>query len=86
MIPMDQLTILQPSSAVKACADSAYKEHIEASLAYTINYAANCGQHEVLWQHKLSDDMKSLLEQNGYKVRQQTNSAHRDRLWVISWK
>ena len=86
MIPMDQLTTLQPAATVVAVSTEAEKKHVEASIAYNINYAANCGQKEVLWQHKLTTDMQEMLKAQGYKIRQQKNSAHGDRLWVISWE
>lgn len=68
LIPMSDLTTLISASAAKAVADTAVFEHEKQSVAALINNAANTGCHEAIWQHPMSDELKTLLESQGYKV------------------
>lgn len=86
MIPTSELTELQSASTVLDVSESAVDTHIEQSLAYTINSAANCGQTAVLWQHGLSDDYQEHLISLGYSIRPLINAANPNYPWIIQWK
>ena len=83
---MTDLTELQAATTVLDTAESAVGLHIEQSLAYTINSAANCGQTSVLWQHEMSEDYQEHLVSMGYTVRKLVNVARPGTLWLIQWK
>lgn len=68
LIPMSDLTTLISASAAKAVADSAVLEHEKQSAAALINNAANTGAHSAVWQHPMSDELRQILEGQGYKI------------------
>lgn len=68
LIPTDELSTLKSASDVKEVADAAVKIHEEQSVARLINLAANTGEHQAIWEHPLSPELKKVLEGQGYKV------------------
>ncbi len=68
LIPMSELTTLIPASEAKEVANSAQLEHEKQSVAALINNAANTGEHCAVWQHPMSDALRSILEDNGYRI------------------
>jgi len=68
LIPSDEMTTLKPASEVKTIADEAEEILEQQSVAYLINEAANTGSHMVVWSKSISDELKQVLEGQGYKV------------------
>ena len=85
LIPQDELTILKAASAVKTVADTAVFEQEQKDIAYAINTAANTGNTEVLVHRILSDQMKTILTQQGYTLSYNDLVANPDALVTISW-
>lgn len=86
LIPMDELTELKPASAVAAVSSEAVSILERQSVACAINQAANCGEHQIVWSHDLSDQLMQELKNNGYQLRQRTpvSAADRNPSWIIS--
>lgn len=67
-IPVEELTTLRPASELKEVANTAVEETEKASIAYALNSAANCGQHEKAVNGPISDKLMEELKQQGYEI------------------
>lgn len=83
LIPKEELIELKSAADVKAVADEAIDIQEEQSVAYTINTAANTGEHSVKWQHPLSDKLLQKLEDKGYTVKKVPQAANPNYAWII---
>lgn len=77
---------LYDAADVKLLSDNAEKFQQLKSVANAINQAANCGEHEVVWEHKMLDSVKAELEGKGYTVKDYINSANPRVASLISWR
>ena len=75
LIPIDEMTTLKSASEVKAVADEAISIHEQQSVAALINQAANSGQHSVIWNRPMTDELKKVLEGQGYKITKNNHAA-----------
>ena len=87
LITPDNISTLLAASAVKAVAESAPLDAEKMSVAKLINTSANTGQMKVLYNHKMSEDLITYLEGQGYTVKQipATLTANPEYQYVISW-
>lgn len=83
LIPQSEMTVLRPASQVREVANEAPRLHEIQSVAAAINSAANSGAHSILWSRELSEDVKELLESNGYTVIGNIHSADRSKSYII---
>lgn len=83
LIPEEELVELKSATEVKDVADAAPSILEEQSCAHLINTAANSGAHFVVYQHDMSEDLKSKLEEKGYKVYSNTKAADPQQQWII---
>lgn len=84
LIPINELNQLHSAAEVKAVAADAHELHIEQSVAYAINNAANTGEDNVQYDGYISPTLKSKLEEEGYvvtKLRSVTGPSSK-----ISWE
>lgn len=83
----DELPVLNSASDVKTVAEGAPLEAEKMAIAKLINSAANTGQFHVLYNHDISDDMLTVLETEGYTVKQRSKiiSATPEYQYIISW-
>lgn len=87
LIPTEDISTLKPASEVKAVADAAIRIQQEAAVARLINYAANTGEHTVVWQHPMDDALRDVLQGQGYKITRRPFSASTNDQtseWIIS--
>lgn len=75
LIPIDEITTLKSASEVKAVADEALKIHEEQTVAALINQAANSGQHSVIWNRPMSEELEKTLKAQGYKILKNMHAA-----------
>lgn len=80
---MSELTTLKSAAEVKAVADEAIRIQERQSVAHAINEAANSGEHVVLWMHPISDELKTTLESQGYKISTKLHCANPKFLYRI---
>ena len=78
LIPQDELKELKSAADVKAVSDTAAYELEKIGVANLINSAANTGETCVVLNHKLSAEMKTLLEDNGYTLTYDVAKANRE--------
>jgi len=83
LIPISEMTELKSAAQAKAVADEALKIHEKQQIAAAINSAANSGEHSIIYQHPISDEVKAILEGQGYKVTRKPHSANPDFLYKI---
>ncbi len=88
LITPDNLATLISASSAKSVADGAPLDAEKMALAKLINSAANTGQYEVLYNHKISDDAKTALEGQGYTITQRSSkvTSSPEYQYLISWK
>lgn len=84
LIPISDIDVLKSAAEVKAVANEAVAIHEKNAVARLINLAANTGAHSAVWEHPISDALKSVLEGQGYKVTKQHNAADPDMIYTIS--
>lgn len=84
LIPIAEISVLKPASEVKEVADEAVRLHEEAAVARLINLAANAGEHVAIWEHPMSDALKTVLEGQGYKITRVRRAANPDFLHQIT--
>lgn len=85
LIPKEEISELKPASDVRSTALEASKIHEKESVARLINLAANTGELRAIWEHPLSDDLKSELESQGYHVSKKTVAANPNFMYIIEW-
>lgn len=87
LITPDNISTLLAASAVKAVAEGAPLDAEKMAVAKQINTAANTGQMKVLYNHKMSEDLITYLEGQGYTVKQipATFTANPEYQYIISW-
>lgn len=83
--PEDMATLISASEA-KTVASTAKSELEEMSVAHCINEAANTGETRAVYCRPMSDEMKTKLEGQGYKVLQPYPLAKHGDEYIISWK
>lgn len=83
LIPIEEISNLKSASEVKSVADTALDIIEEQQVAKLINIAANAGQHSAMWQHDMSDELKTKLESMGYTVYKKSNAAIPNHIWYI---
>lgn len=84
LIPINELNQLHSAADVKAVAADAHELHIEQSVAYAINNAANTGEDSVQYDGYISPALESKLTEKGYtltKLRSVTGPSSK-----ISWE
>lgn len=84
LIPINELNQLHSAAEVKAVAADAHELHIEQSVAYAINNAANTGEDNVQYDGYISPALESKLKAQGYvitKLRSVTGPSSK-----ISWE
>ena len=86
LIPQDELRELKPASEVANVASTAALEIEQATVAYTINTAANNGNTCVEINYPISKDTIDLLHDNGYFVKYPMAVARPGDLVIISWE
>lgn len=88
LFTQEELPVLKSASAVKTVADGAKLEAETMAVAKLINSSANTGQHEVLYNHSISDDLLQTLEDEGYTVKKRSKkfTADPEYQYVISWR
>lgn len=83
LIPNTAISTLKSAADVKKVADSAVAIQEEMQVAAVINNAANTGEHSAIWQHPMSDALKTKLEGLGYTVKENTRAASPERQYII---
>ena len=83
---IENINELQSASSISDISDSAIDVIDQISAAQSINSNANTGEHQVLWQRPLSENLKTALTDAGYSVEELDHVAIPGRLSVISWK
>lgn len=83
LIPISEISILKSASEVKAVADEAIEIQERNAAARLINLAANAGQHVAIWEHPMTETLRSTLEGQGYKITRQRHAANPDFLYRI---
>ena len=86
LVDKDDMTTLFPASDSKATAQSAEDDIQLKAVAFAINSAANTGQLRVIFQEEIRPNVKTQLENNGYKLDPVPGTAKADSQTVISWK
>lgn len=81
----EDIDTLKSSSEAASKADDIIENSDITACAMLINTSANAGQHSALWQHPMSDELRSALESNGYEIEELRHVAKHDELWVIKW-
>lgn len=84
MIDKENMIKLVKASEVKSVADTAFYDHNEISVAYTINSAANCGEYDCIYQNYIEPELITKLKDLGYTIVENTLSASKQ--YIISWK
>lgn len=85
LIPLDQICELQHASEVKFnVAKSADIVHEVQQIAHAINNAANTGNFSCLYNHEISEEAKSDLEDYQYELHKVPDSVHT--VYEISWR
>lgn len=85
LIPQDELKELKTASDVLTVSDTAAYEQEKIGVAYLINSAANTGETRVVLNHKLSEQLKTELKSNGYKLIYNVARANVTDEVCISW-
>ena len=86
LIPQDKIQELKPAADVAAVAATAALEIEQATVAYTINTAANNGNTNVEINYPISKATIDLLHENGYSVKYPMAVARPGDLVIISWE
>lgn len=87
-IPRNEMDILNPAATLREIVPNAEKDAQIASVAYSLNNAANTGQYTTVWLGRMLPEVKTELEANGYVVeptKLHTGEAVQDS-WTISFK
>lgn len=84
LIPPSDISNLHTASEILAVSQSAVEDQTKGAIARCINNAANTGETSVIWPSTLSDDIKTWLQEAGYKVGI-ANPTGRDYRYVIRW-
>lgn len=85
LIPVEDISKLIPAVELKKVSDTAQLEQEKSQVARLVNLAANTGETRAIWNHYLSDELKSYLESEGYKVTFENSAADPSKVWVIDW-
>lgn len=80
----EEISILQAASKAKEVASTANIEHEKAAIARLINLAANTGETRAIWELPICDELKIILEGQGYKVTRKPQTASKN-LYEIDW-
>lgn len=86
LVDKDDMTTLFPASSSKTTAQSAEDDIQLKAVAFAINSAANTGQLRVIFQEEIRPNVKTQLENKGYKLDPVPGTAKADSQTVISWK
>ena len=70
LIPQNELSKLQTAYSARKVASTAAFEAEKMAIAKLINSTANTGELSAIYNHPISDAMKSVLKNNGYIVTQ----------------
>lgn len=86
LIPVDEMAVLHSASEMLTVAQAAIDDSDVISAAKQINNAANTGSTEIYWMREITDNLRSTLEGQGYKITQVDRAADPNRAWIISWE
>lgn len=75
IIPVADISKLRTALDTLTTAKGAVAEQDKRAVARLINYAANTGDHVSIWQHPMSNAMKTMLEVEGYKLKPESHCA-----------
>lgn len=84
MIELNDLNKLKPAAEVKQVAETSEDTIQTRSVAYAINSSANSGEVRVKYEEPLRPNVRTLLEENGYKLTATGNAAKN--MTIISWE
>lgn len=75
LIPTEEITELKDASVVAEVAKEAVSIIEKQTVAALINTAANAGEHSVIWNRIMSDELQNTLESHGYKITKNLHAA-----------
>lgn len=86
LIPADEMSVLKSASeAYSIASTAAYDQELNAVTHY-INQAINTGATSVTWNNDLMDEVKTVLEGQGYKITRMIPAANNRFPYKISWE
>lgn len=85
LIPNENISELHNAMEVLDVANNAEIDIERSAVARAINIAANTGSTRIPWNKALSDEVKSELEDNGYKVIARNNLGPTVGQYFIDW-
>lgn len=87
-VPRDEMNVLHAASELQTVAATSAEDAQKASIAYSLNNAANTGEYVVVWIGALLDSVKEAIEDEGYTIeptKLHTGEPVKDS-WTISFK
>lgn len=84
LIERASLDQLIPASDAKNIADAALELQEQRQIAYAINNAVNTGGYSCYYNHEISDNVKDIVEGQGYTLEKDPDAVHT--IYKISWE